>query len=122
VGAFQRPSGFDFATVKYDSSGTQKWVQRYNGPLGSGNDDAYSITVDSSGNVYVTGRSMGTGSNYDIATVKYNSSGVQQWVQRYNGPGNGTDWANSILVDDSGNVYVSGLSAGSGTSKRLCYN
>jgi hypothetical protein len=63
--------------------------------------------------VYVTGSSIGT--NYDYATIKYNSSGVQQWVIRYNGPGNSYDYASSLAVDGSGNVYVTGVSFGSGT-------
>jgi hypothetical protein len=106
----------DYATIKYNSSGVEQWVQRYNGP-GNGWDVSFSLTVDASGNSYVTGWSYVSGANYDYATIKYNSSGVQQWVQRYNGPGNGIDQANSIAVDPLGNnVYVTGSSVGSGTS------
>ena len=91
-----------------------QWVSRYNG-TGNGNDGATSIVVDDSGNVYVTGNSPGNGTGTDCATIKYNSAGVQQWVQRYNGPGNSSDVALSIGVDNSGNVYVAGCSVGSGT-------
>ena len=102
---------FDYATIKYNSSGVQQWVQRYNGP-GNSMDDAISIAVDSSGNVYVTGSSAGIRNlDADYATIKYNSSGVEQWVARYNGPGN-YDYATSIAVDNSGNVYVTGNSRG----------
>jgi len=105
----------DYATIKYNSSGVQQWVARYNGP-GNGRDDAYSIAVDNSGNSYVTGFSTGLGTSYDYATIKYNSAGTQIWVARYNGPGNGNDFAYSIVVDNSGNVYVTGGSLGNVTS------
>ncbi|MFZ1853078.1 MAG: SBBP repeat-containing protein, partial [Nitrosomonas sp.] len=108
-------SGNDgYLTIKYNSSGSFQWGTKYNG-TGNGADTAYSLAVDGSGNVYVTGSSSGLGSGTDYATIKYNSSGVQQWVQRYNGPGNGRDAAYSLAVDGSGNVHVTGLSAGSGT-------
>jgi hypothetical protein len=100
-------TAYDYATIKYISSGVQQWVARYNGP-GNDWDEAYSLAVDGSGNVYVTGESFGSGTWQDFATIKYNSSGVQQWVQRYNGPGNGSDGATSLAVDGSGNVYVTG--------------
>jgi hypothetical protein len=106
---------YDYATVKYDQNGNQQWVSRYNG-TGSGTDRAYAIVVDGSDNVIVTGESQGSGSNYDYGTVKYNSSGQQQWAQRYNGPANSEDRAYAIVVDGSDNVIVTGESRGNGTS------
>ena len=107
-------TSFDYATIKYDSGGKQQWVARYNGP-GSGVDEATAIAVDNSGNVYITGNSAGSGSGTDYATIKYDADGQQQWVARYNGPGNGDDIPVAIEIDTSGNLYVTGHSFGSGT-------
>jgi hypothetical protein len=111
--SFGSGTAYDYATIKYNSAGVQEWVQRYNGP-GNDDDKAASLAIDGSGNVYVSGYSIGT--NPDYATIKYNSSGVQQWVQRYNGLGNDDDEASALAIDDSGNVYVTGYSAISGTN------
>ncbi len=110
-------TGYDYATIKYNSSGEEQWVKRYNGP-GNGNDRATAIAVHQYGSVFVTGFSQGSGTSFDYATIKYNSSGVEQWVKRYNGPGNGNDSARAIAVSDDpyANVYVTGFSYGSGTS------
>ncbi|UCG30906.1 MAG: SBBP repeat-containing protein [candidate division WOR-3 bacterium] len=107
-------TGFDYATVKYDASGVEQWVVRYNGP-GNGTDWASAIVLDAAGNTYITGRSEDSGTGYDYATVKYDASGVEMWVVRYNGPGNGTDWASAIALDAAGNAYITGGSEGSGT-------
>ena len=91
----------------------EAWVARYNG-TGNGFDYAEGLAVDSSGNVYVTGYSVGVGTGYDYATVKYNPAGEEQWVARYNGLDNGDDLPGDIAVDSAGNVYVTGLSGVTG--------
>ncbi len=106
-------TSYDYATIKYDASGNQLWVARYNGP-GNGDDGANSIAVNGGGNAYITGWSLGSGTSYDYATVKYDASGNQLWAARYNGPANSADAAYSIAVDGSGNACVTGHSAGSG--------
>lgn len=117
TGLGQGASGnFDFVTIKYDNNGVQQWVAQYNGP-GNGLDEAHAIAVDASGNVYVTGWSYGNATTgFDYATVKYDAAGIQQWASRYNNTTNGTDEAWDIGVDNSGNVYVTGTSDGSGSN------
>jgi hypothetical protein len=59
-------------------------VKTYNGP-GNASDDPNSMIVDASENVYVVGFSYNLDTNMDYVTIMYNSSGGEQWVQRYNG-------------------------------------
>ncbi|HWA05889.1 MAG TPA: SBBP repeat-containing protein [Ignavibacteria bacterium] len=105
---------YDYATVKFDENGNQLWVRRYNGP-GNGEDKPTDIAVDSQDNIIVTGGSAGSTSGEDFATLKYNSSGSEVWVQRYDGPGNNEDRAYAIVVDNSDNIAVTGSSTGSGS-------
>ena len=107
----------DYATIKFGQDGDFVWAVRYDGP-GHNLDNASAITMDNSGNVYVTGWSR-SGSNYgteDFCTIKYNNNGQQLWVARYDGAVTNDcyyyDYANAIVVDDLGNVYVTGESWG----------
>ncbi|MBI5774529.1 MAG: SBBP repeat-containing protein, partial [Verrucomicrobia bacterium] len=108
-------ANYDYATIKYLANGTPAWTNRYNG-AGNNLDEAWAVAVDSAGNVFVTGASVFSGSTSDYATIKYLTDGTPVWTNRYNGPGNNLDSARAVVLDSTGNVYVSGLSIGSGTS------
>ncbi len=98
---------FDIFILKYNSSGAQQWVQTYSG--GNGNDEAKDMALDASENIYVCGQiEEVTDSVFDYVTLKYNSSGAQQWARKYNGIGNGNDLATAVAVDGNGNVIVTG--------------
>jgi uncharacterized delta-60 repeat protein len=107
---------WDFATIKYDRSGTFLWKGTYQGPVTNVSEQANAVAVDGSGNVYITGTSAANASVdlEDIVTVKYNSSGVQQWLNRYNA--SSYDIGNVITVGPLGGVYVGGSSNGSMTT------
>ncbi len=105
-------TGYNYYTIKYDSSGNLMWSMLYNNS-GSSDDRANAIAVDKQGNVYVTGMSYSASSSYDYATVKYDIDGNWVWTKRYNGVGTGSDEAKAIVVDTSGNIYVTGRSFGS---------
>ncbi len=89
----------DFATVKYDSEGTELWVARYNS-IGDGEDQAYSIALDLNGNVYVSGACQ-----YLATIIKYNSSGELQWaaVTEYE-----LNSDPKVSVDSNGNAIIAG--------------
>jgi len=104
----------DFTVTSLTSSGTERWVYRYDGP-GSNWDWANSIVMGSDGNIYAAAASAGSGTGTDFTVVSLTDSGLGRWVYRYNGPGNSRDWANSIIMGSDGNLYAAGMSGGSGT-------
>ncbi len=112
TGLSVRNNASEYFTIKFNQAGDTLWTARYNGP--GGLNSASSLSIDKDNNIYVTGLSRGNGTERDYATLKYNSSGDQIWVQRYNGPGNGDDEANAMTVDYLGNIYITGNSFGGG--------
>ncbi|MDX2219215.1 MAG: Ig-like domain repeat protein, partial [Burkholderiales bacterium] len=102
--------GDNFHTVKYSgTTGEQLWSASYNGSA-NGNDVAYAVAVDSSGDVVVTGYSTDTGQGPNIRTIKYNgATGAELWNVAQNGGANGSDVAYAVGVDSSGNVVVTGV-------------
>ena len=76
-----------YLTIKYNDLGDTVWTKPYGGIYG--NDKPYDLKVDASGNVYITGKSMGNGTGYDIVTIKYDSNGVVKWNKTFSGSAKG---------------------------------
>lgn len=107
-------NGGDYITVSYDSNGNQRWARYYNGP-DSRQDYAFAVALDSHENICVTGGSMLADFSFDYVTISYDSDGNERWFRRYDGPTHYDDYANAVVADSMGNVYVTGLSYGIGS-------
>ena len=103
--------GYDFLIAKYNSSGTEQWQIAF-GTNSPHTEEAWGIDVDSSGNVYVSGVYVISGTSQSgWAVAKFNSSGSLQW-QRYLYSGSG-DYAFKLAFNDNqGDVYVCGQAVG----------
>lgn len=109
---------WDAFLLKLNSSGTFQWVKSYGS--NSGNDLGRDVAIDSNDNIYMLGNYRGTvdfgggnesvtgdsPGNPDIFLVKFNSSGVFQWV--YTAGGSGQDDSRALSLDSSGNPYITG--------------
>jgi len=108
----------DMFLVKYNSSGDVTWAKIVSGDK---DENGNAITTDASGNIYVAGEFSSDNINIgafpltnanigdrssDIFVVKYNSSGIAQWVS--SAGGTAFDYAKGIAVDNTGNCYVTG--------------
>jgi len=70
--------GRNMKLVKLDADLTELWSVQWNGTSNQ-DDESTGVTVDSNGNVYITGYTTASAGDTDYALVKYNSSGTQQW-------------------------------------------
>ncbi len=108
----------DIFVAKYDSNGNYLWAKSMGG---SDFDYGYSVNVDVTGNVYVTGyfnsvtaefNPGGTGGTlsraggYDVVVAKYDASGGYLWAKNFGGTGG--DFGESAGIDATGNIYVTG--------------
>jgi len=90
----------DVCLVKYNSAGIQQWNLTWGG---SGRDTCYGIALDSSNNIYLTGRSWNVN---NLFLLKVDSQGILQWNFTWGGYHN--TWGSDIALDSSDNVYIVG--------------
>lgn len=118
VGYSHNGEDYDYFTAKYSEDGALLWTRKYDGPS---DDQALAVACDASGNVVVTGGSSQDEwvndddglTRHDYYTAKYAAAdGAILWERRYNGPGNGRDLAQAVVIDASNNVVVTGASFG----------
>ena len=113
VSAFSGERFSRVLTAKYKPNGEVEWAVTDDGGC-YGSDYGEFLAVDSSGNVFVSGTSLGASTGQDYLTIKYDGSGVKQWARRYNGPTN-DDTVIAAVVDSAGNTYVASADCGVGT-------
>ena len=108
--------GADIFVEKLNANGDFQWAKTF----GEANyDRGYGITVDNSGNVYTIGSFLdtvdfdpGTGtdnhssSKFDIFIQKLDATGNYVWTKTFGGTDD--DYGQSVVIDDSGNIYSTG--------------
>lgn len=111
----QSNGGSDVFVMKTLTNGNPGWSKKFGGPL---NDRGTAIATNSSGSIFVAGQFRGEATfgsftlnangndSTDVFVMKLDPNGVVEWAVSCGG--NGTDEANGIAVDVSGNVYVTG--------------
>lgn len=96
----------DMVTICYSTNGAQQWIRDYDNTFGD--DTAFAIASDQSGNVYITGSSYGGPVDLqNLTTIKYSANGTQLWIAEYDNF-NGNDIGEDIIVDSTGAVFVTG--------------
>jgi len=109
--------GYDLFLAKYSSAGVHQWSRSYGG---TGNEQAYAITLDTAGNIFVAGSmyftcnfggtNMTSAGDADAFLAKYSPDGDHLWSLRFGA--NFPDVIKSIAVDSGGDVIVAGFFQG----------
>jgi len=96
-------------TVRYGPDGTEHWVREYYPPAPNRVNTPRAMAVDANGCPIVAGGGTRDSTGHDILVIKYDPvTGESLWVARYSGPIDGGDAAGAIVLDDSGNIYLTG--------------
>ena len=108
---------YDIFIQKLDANGDFVWAKSF----GDANEDrAYSLDIDSFGNIYATGYFYGTvdfdpganiynltsNNNNDVFVLKLDANGNFVWAKSFGGTG---EQGSYLCVDTLGNVYTTGM-------------
>ena len=109
---------FDIFVLKLNSSGTFQWVYKAGG---TGNDQAYPISVDTNGNVLVAGYFHNTANftpvsctskgSADIFVLKLSTSGSLNFIRCF-GSATSNEYGWGVDFDSAGDAYITGNFSG----------
>ena len=116
-GVLQSGGGDDIFVAQLDTDGEHLWSQRFGGPS---QQYANAISIDTAGNVLVTGAFHGavdfggdelvSAGGGDIYVVKLDTDGAHLWSQRFGDAA--VQVASAVAVDSADNVLVTGYFEG----------
>ena len=101
---------------KYDPNGKEIWARQFGTP---DVDTAAGVAVDSAGNIYIAGDTLGSlpgqtsAGSYDAFVRKYDPNGKEIWTRQFGTPLPDVDTAAGVAVDSAGNIYIAGTAFGS---------
>lgn len=96
-------TGTEIIVFEYDPQGHPVW----SGTVPSGDYPA-DLTLDSFGNVIVSGSITTSGENTTFGVSKFSPSGTALWTRTFTGGGSGYEIGGAVLTDSSGAVYAAG--------------
>jgi hypothetical protein len=103
-----------YVTFKYNASGDAVWSEF---PNNNGYSLARGLMVDQAGCVFMTGQIPSNflpnySPLFSYGTMKLGTNGSTLWTSLYPVNANSTNVANSLVIDQSDNIYVTGYSPG----------
>jgi hypothetical protein len=115
IGGTTNKGGDDTFLSKFNATGTCLWTRSKGTTF---NDESNAVTVDASGNVYISGYTRGilggpNSGGCDAFLFKYDETGKELWLRPVQFGTSGDDYSNSMTVDASGNIYITGYTTGS---------
>ena len=99
-------SNYQLFVVKTDAAGASVWQKSFDATSTANTDQSESAAIDSSGNIYICGRTY-SGSEYRALVIKLNSSGVIQWQRTLHIAGDSSTLFD-VTLDSSNNVIAVG--------------
>ncbi len=122
VAGYSQLGNQDFAVVRYDTNGSLDGTFSGDGkvttPVGTSNDIAYSVAIQSDGKIVVAGKSESSGANDDFAVVRYDTDGNLDDTFDGNGKvttdtGSNKDSAMSVAIQSDGKIIAVGIGSDS---------
>jgi len=114
------PSSYtDILTAAFAPDGTLLWSHTYNGTA-NWHDQSRGIALGPGNTLYVCGNTPGPNFFANVLLLKFNSTtgALLNTVQFSNGPGL-SEYADSVVTDAAGNVYLGGGTVGDGTDAMI---
>ncbi|MCP4708545.1 MAG: hypothetical protein GY869_07975, partial [Planctomycetes bacterium] len=103
----------DAFLIKFDNQGSNLWTKLWGS---TESEQAYTICIDNSGNIYVAGDTKGefdgqtSVGEFDVFLTKFNPDGQKQWSRIWGSDDH--DYGRGVSADSAGNVYVAGYTKG----------